>query len=63
MRPHKRDAQDFKTFMQMWRMDAINGLSAKSFDDMKSFVISDEDGDLGEQVYTWGTLQKMYAEI
>lgn len=63
MRPHKRESQDFKTFMQMWRMGALNGLSVCTHDRDETFTITDENSDLGEQSYTWATLQKMYSQL
>lgn len=62
MRRHKPSCESFKTFMQMWCMGSIDGLSAKTLDHKDSYVISDENGDLGEQVYAWGTLQQMYSD-
>lgn len=61
MRPHKRGDQKFKSFMSMWEQDSIDGLTIKTHDH-KDYVITDENGDMGEQSYTWGSLESMYSQ-
>lgn len=63
MGQHKHGVQDFQTFMQMWRMDAIDGLSAETSDHSETYTIKDGNGELGEKSYTWATLQKMYSQL
>lgn len=58
----KKDNQDFKTFMQMWRLGHINGLTIKAIESGDRYIITDEDGDLGNKAYGWGTLEKMYSQ-
>ncbi len=58
----KKDFQSFQTFMQRWRMGHINGLTAKTLDNSESYIIADENGDLGQITYAWGTLEKMYSQ-
>lgn len=63
MSPYKRDCSTFKDFMRSWERNPIRGLSIKPDSYENWYVVTDEDGDLGERVYTFGTLQKMYAKI
>lgn len=61
MGPSRKAHTDFKSFMQMWQLGHLHGLTARSFGDGKKYIIADENGDLGETAYTWGTLEKMYS--
>ena len=63
MSSEKSSCQDFKTFMQMWQLGHIRGMTIKSNDGVQNYVISDESGELGQKNYKWGTLEKMYSEI
>lgn len=62
MRPHKLDDQQFKSFMSMWRQGAIHGLTVKTVDNSENYMITDENGNLGEQSYKWTTLEAMYSQ-
>ena len=63
MGQHKHGTQDFQTFMQMWRMDDIAGLSANTSDHGETYTIADENGELGTTTYAWATLKKMYSQL
>lgn len=63
MSNEKSSSQDFKTFMQRWRLGHIGGLTIKSTAGSDSYIITDENGELGQKTYTWGTLEKMYSQI
>jgi hypothetical protein len=56
------DHQEFKSFMQMWRLGHINGLTVKSIEDGEKYVITDENGDLESKEYKWGSLATMFSE-
>ena len=62
MKPHKKDFQAFKSFMQSWETDAINGLRLTEVNDTQSYIVSDENGDLGQETYRLGTLEVMYSQ-
>lgn len=61
MRLSKRSHDDFKSFMQMWRLGHLNGLTAKSIENGNRYIITDENIALGEKTYAWSTLEKMYS--
>jgi len=58
MRPYKADGTDFKTFLESWERDAIDGLLLSDSGDL--FLVYDEDGD-GQARYTFRSLQKLYS--
>ncbi len=62
MGPYKREGRNFKDFMQMWQHNITSGLTAKTNDHRQTFVITDDEGDLGETTYTWGSLKVMYSQ-
>ncbi len=62
MRSNKPDCKDFKTFMAMWERGHLDGLTIKTADHKKTYAITDENGDLGESTYSWGSLQVMYSQ-
>jgi hypothetical protein len=61
MKPYKKDFQAFKSFMQSWEADAINGLRLTEVNDTQSYIVSDENGDLGQKTYKRDTLEVMYS--
>lgn len=62
MRSHKSDCANFQTFMSMWSNQHLNGLTIKTFDHKETYVITDENGDMGEKRYAWGSLEAMYSQ-
>jgi|GEM_PF-3692857 len=52
MSPYKCDYQTFKDFMRRWEIDHIGGLTITTTTDAKKFVVNDENGNLGEKVYS-----------
>lgn len=62
MRLPKENHDDFKSFMQMWRLGHLNGLTAKSIENGRKYIITDDNTDLGAKTYRWSTLEKMYSE-
>ena len=63
MRPHKRSPMTFTAFMAMWAIDHLDGLRlANPGTDESAHIVTDENGDAGEQAYTWSTLEKMYSK-
>lgn len=62
MQSHKLSCENFKTFMSMWSNGHLCGLTIKAFDNKETYVITDENSDMGEKKYTWGSLQAMYSQ-
>lgn len=63
MRPHKRGGTEFKTFMQAWESDQIDGLRLTPAGD-RAYKVSDENAD-GKacKVYGFDTLRnKLWSE-
>lgn len=59
----KKHSQDFKTFMQMWELGHIGGMTVRAIKDSDKYRICDENGDLGEKTYTKLTLERMYSQL
>jgi hypothetical protein len=62
MHSRKAEMMPFKEFMQAWTLGHINGFTATTTPDAKAYMVRDENGDLGERRYTWGTLERMFSE-
>jgi hypothetical protein len=61
MRSNKPDCENFKTFMAMWEIGHLDGLTIKTINDNETYVITDENGTFGEVTYSRGSLQTMYS--
>ena len=61
MHQHKKDCQDFKSFVAMWELGHLNGLTIQTFDHIE-YVITDENSDMGCKTYTFGSLSTMYSQ-
>ena len=60
MHSRKAEMMPFKEFMEpAWTLGHINGFTATTTPDAKAYMVRDENGDLGERRYTWGTLERM----
>jgi hypothetical protein len=59
----KVSSDNFKTFMQMWQLGHIDGMTIKAALDRDRYIITDETGDLGARTYSWTTLAKMYSQF
>lgn len=62
MRSQKAGCENFKTFMAMWESEHLAGLTIKTFDHKETYRITDENGDLGNTSYAWGSLEAMYSQ-
>lgn len=62
MHRHKSDCDSFKSFMAMWVLGHLDGLTVTQIESTDKYTIADENGDMGETPYTWGSLQSMYSK-
>jgi hypothetical protein len=62
MKEGKTSGQSFKLFMATWAHGHIDGFTVKFIEASDEYLITDENGDLGQAHYTKGTLTRMYSK-
>jgi hypothetical protein len=62
MKPNKKDFHSFKTFIEAWEAGPINGLRLTQIGDTRTYIVSDENENIGQTEYTLGTLKAMYSQ-
>ena len=61
MGAHKHGVDGFKTFMAMWELGHLDGVSVEGIEGTSRYIVTDENDDAGSKTYSWGTLEKMFA--